>query len=89
MIWLQNNGFSDDLDNLWNILPADAIQLMVNIWLTSSADRANITHPTPTTTYAMNVVQQDPYLSPAQNHIARKLIPIAVNRTGDFLFDDF
>jgi len=84
---LENGGYTEDMDTLWNALPVEGIRLMVNVWLTRPADRAGIAHPIPTSSEALRIILSDPRLSTPEKDIAAALIPIAVNKTGVPLFN--
>ena len=84
---LERGGFTDDMNTLWNLLPADGIRLMVNVWLTRSADRAGIAHPVPTSAQALAIIESDHRLSSAEKYLAATLVPFAVNKIGIPLFD--
>lgn len=87
ILFLERGGFTDDMNTLWNSLPVDGIQLMVNVWLTRPADRAGIAHPIPTSAQALAIIELDHRLSSVEKDLAATLIPIAVNKMGILLFD--
>jgi hypothetical protein len=47
IVWLQN--LSNSIILVWNMIPAVAQNLMINMWFTQSRSRNTIAHPTPTT----------------------------------------
>jgi hypothetical protein len=78
----------DDIELVWNAIPAIERTLMINMWFTRPSSRSPIAYPTPTTQQALHTVQSDQSLSPEEKNLAATIIPVAVNRKGKPLFSD-
>lgn len=78
----------DDVAPIWHAVPVAARNLMITMWIKRDPSRSGITHPVPSVILARNLIWLDQDLTLAEIDLAEGVIPVAVGKNGNRLFND-
>ena len=76
------------IDSIWSSIHDVPRTLMISMWLTRSAYRSSVAHPTPTTVDGMGIIDSDLRLSEPEKFCAKGIIQTAKDKNNNPLFPE-